>query len=44
MFDVLKNCEKKIFVIGFGYVGLLFVLEFVCDFEVIGFDINEDCI
>ncbi len=42
MFDALKNREKKISVIGLGYVGLPLALEFARDFEVIGFDINED--
>lgn len=42
MFDTLKNREKKISVIGLGYVGLPLALEFARDFEVIGFDINED--
>lgn len=42
MFDALKNREKKISVIGLGYVGLPLALEFARDFEVIGFDINEE--
>lgn len=42
MFDALKKHEKKISVIGLGYVGLPLALEFARDFAVIGFDINED--
>lgn len=41
MFNALKNREKKISVIGLGYVGLPLALEFARDFDVIGFDINE---
>ncbi|NRA52071.1 MAG: nucleotide sugar dehydrogenase [Phaeodactylibacter sp.] len=42
MFEALQKREKKISVIGLGYVGLPLALEFARDFEVIGFDINED--
>ncbi|WP_350177206.1 nucleotide sugar dehydrogenase [Phaeodactylibacter sp.] len=42
MFDALKKREKKISVIGLGYVGLPLALQFARDFEVIGFDINEE--
>ena len=38
----LLNKEKKIALIGLGYVGLPIALEFAKDFEVIGFDINEE--
>lgn len=41
MFNALKKREKKISVIGLGYVGLPLALEFARDFDVIGFDINE---
>ena len=41
MYDLLKNKEKKIAVIGLGYVRLPIALEFAKDFSVIGFDINE---
>lgn len=41
MFQELKNKEKKIGVIGLGYVGLPIALEFAKYFSVIGFDINE---
>ncbi|QIP16240.1 nucleotide sugar dehydrogenase [Spirosoma aureum] len=42
MFNVLKQKEKQIAVIGLGYVGLPIALEFARQFRVIGFDINED--
>lgn len=42
MFDALKKREQKISVIGLGYVGLPLALEFAREFDVIGFDINED--
>lgn len=38
----LVNKDKKIALIGLGYVGLPIALEFAKDFEVIGFDINEE--
>ena len=41
MFQELSNKEKKLAIIGLGYVGLPLALEFAKDFEVIGFDINE---
>ncbi len=41
MYQELLNKEKKLAVIGLGYVGLPIALEFAKDFEVIGFDINE---
>jgi len=34
--------EKKIALIGLGYVGLPIALEFAKHFDVIGFDINEE--
>lgn len=40
MYNELLNQEKKIAVIGLGYVGLPIALEFAKDFNVIGFDIN----
>ncbi len=41
MYQELLNREKKLAVIGLGYVGLPIALEFAKDFDVIGFDINE---
>lgn len=41
MYQALLNKDKKIAVIGLGYVGLPIALEFAKDFDVIGFDINE---
>jgi len=41
MYKELLNREKKLAVIGLGYVGLPIALEFAKDFDVIGFDINE---
>ena len=41
MFEALKNKEKKIAVIGLGYVGLPLALEFAKQFSVIGYDISE---
>ena len=41
MLHALQNKEKKIAVLGLGYVGLPLALEFACDFSVIGFDIND---
>ena len=42
MYKSLISKEKKIGVIGLGYVGLPIALEFANDFEVIGFDINSE--
>lgn len=42
MYTSLINKEKKISVIGLGYVGLPLALEFAKKFSVIGFDINEE--
>lgn len=41
MYNSLLKKEKKIAVIGLGYVGLPIALEFAKHFSVIGFDINE---
>ncbi len=41
MYQELLNKEKKIAVVGLGYVGLPIALEFAKHFSVIGFDINE---
>jgi UDP-N-acetyl-D-galactosamine dehydrogenase len=41
MFEALVNKDKKIAVIGLGYVGLPLALTFAKHFSVIGFDINE---
>jgi len=40
MYQSLLNKEKKIALIGLGYVGLPIALEFAKHFSVIGFDIN----
>ena len=42
MYNDLIKKDKKIALIGLGYVGLPIALEFAKDFEVIGFDINEE--
>jgi len=41
MYQALLDKEKKIGVIGLGYVGLPIALEFAKHFKVVGFDINE---
>lgn len=41
MYNALITKEKKIAVIGLGYVGLPIALEFAKHFSVIGFDISE---
>ena len=41
MYKALLSKEKKIAVIGLGYVGLPIALEFAKHFSVVGFDINE---
>ncbi len=41
MFKAIQNKEKRIAVIGLGYVGLPLALEFAKKFSVIGFDINQ---
>ena len=40
MYQELLNKEKKLAVVGLGYVGLPIALEFAKHFSVIGFDIN----
>jgi UDP-N-acetyl-D-galactosamine dehydrogenase len=42
MYKDLINKEKKIAVIGLGYVGLPIALEFAKKLDVIGYDINDD--
>lgn len=42
MYQELVNKEKKIAVIGLGYVGLPIALAFAKKVSVIGFDINKD--
>ena len=42
MYQALLNKEKKISVIGLGYVGLPIALEFAKHFSVIGFDIDDE--
>ena len=41
MVDALLNKQKKLAVIGLGYVGLPIALEFARKISVIGFDINQ---
>lgn len=41
MYEQLLKKEKKLAVIGLGYVGLPIALEFARHIQVIGFDINE---
>ncbi len=41
MYNAIKNKEKKIGVIGLGYVGLPIALELAKKVSVIGFDISE---
>lgn len=41
MYQELLNKEKKLAVIGLGYVGLPIALEFAKTISVVGFDINE---
>ena len=42
MYKELLAKEKKVGVIGLGYVGLPIALEFAKHLSVIGFDINAD--
>jgi len=42
MYEEIKNKQKKIAVLGLGYVGLPIALELAKKAAVIGFDINED--
>lgn len=42
MFAALKNKEKKIAIVGLGYVGLPLAMGFADRLSVIGYDINED--
>lgn len=42
MYNDLLSKNKKIAVIGLGYVGLPIALEFANSFEVVGFDINTE--
>lgn len=42
MYDQIINKEKKIALIGLGYVGLPIALELAKKADVIGFDINEE--
>ena len=42
MYEQLINKEKKLAVIGLGYVGLPIALEFAKHVSVIGFDINRE--
>ncbi len=44
MLEKLLSGEKKLAVIGMGYVGLPIALEFAKDINVVGFDINETLI
>ena len=40
IYDKLISKEKKLAVVGLGYVGLPIALEFAKKIDVIGFDIN----
>lgn len=42
MYEALLNKDKKLAVIGLGYVGLPIALEFARKISVIGFDINPE--
>ncbi len=42
MYQELLNKEKKLAVVGLGYVGLPLALSFAKKFKVIGFDINDN--
>jgi len=42
LYQLLKNREKKIAIIGLGYVGLPVALSFARHLSVIGFDINQE--
>ncbi len=42
MFAALKNKEKKIAIVGLGYVGLPLAMGFADKLSVIGYNINED--
>ncbi|MCB9282494.1 MAG: nucleotide sugar dehydrogenase [Lewinellaceae bacterium] len=42
MYKKLEKKEKRIAVVGLGYVGLPLALEFAKKFQVIGFDISAD--
>jgi UDP-N-acetyl-D-mannosaminuronate dehydrogenase len=42
MYKELVEKEKKLAVIGLGYVGLPIALEFAKKISVIGFDINQN--
>ncbi len=42
MYRELESKEKKLAVVGLGYVGLPLALAFASRFKVIGFDINEE--
>ena len=42
MFELIKSKEKKISVIGLGYVGLPIALEFAKKTSVVGFDIKPE--
>ena len=41
LYQLLKKKEKKIAIIGLGYVGLPIALSFARHLSVIGFDIND---
>lgn len=41
LFEALKNKEKKVSVIGLGYVGLPLAIELAKTYDVTGFDVNE---
>ncbi|HLR92285.1 MAG TPA: 2-dehydropantoate 2-reductase N-terminal domain-containing protein, partial [Atopostipes sp.] len=41
LFEALKNKEKRVSVIGLGYVGLPLAVELAKTYAVTGFDVNE---
>ncbi|MCR4656505.1 MAG: nucleotide sugar dehydrogenase [Lachnospiraceae bacterium] len=42
LFEEIKNRQKKIAVIGLGYVGMPIAVEFAGKTDVIGFDLNKE--
>lgn len=42
MFEALRNKEKKIAIVGLGYVGLPLAMGFADKLSVVGYDINEE--
>lgn len=42
LYELIKNREEKLSIIGLGYVGLPLAIAFAKKVDVIGFDINEE--